>query len=76
MGFFNTVRRGVPVYRPRVRLVIGRSSDWDDQVWMSYRDFSSAWHRVEFLTYDMVLRRIDLLIGTLTRDLKEAARGR
>jgi hypothetical protein len=76
MGFFNTVRRGVPVYRPRVRLVIGRSSDWDDHAWMNYRDFSSAWHRVEFLTYDMVLRRIDLLIGTLTRDLKEAARSR
>ena len=75
MGFFNTVRRGMPVYRPRVRLVIGRSADWDLDAWMAYRDFSTAWQRVEFLTYDMVIRRIELLIGTLTRELKGAADG-
>lgn len=75
MGFFNEVRRGIPVYRPRVRLVLGRSAAWDDEMHRTYREVSAAWSRIELLTYDMVLKRIDLLIRTMSRELKEAAGG-
>lgn len=73
MSFFNQVSRELPVYRPRVRLVIGRSNDWTDAQYRAYRDTSVAWNRVELLTYDMVLRRIDLLIRTMLRELKAKA---
>jgi len=66
----NNLMRGVPLYRPRVRLVIGRSNGWTEEHWKAYRDTTAAWHRIELLTYDMVLRRIDLLIATMTRELR------
>lgn len=75
MGFFNEVRRGMPLYRPRVRLVLGRSIGWDDELHRTYREVSAAWSRIELLTYDMVLRRIDLLVRTMSRELKAAAVG-
>lgn len=73
MGFFNEVTRDVPFYRPRVRLVIGRSTGWTPAHRRVYRETMAAWNRVELLTYDMVLRRIDLLIRTMTRELKAKA---
>jgi Shedu protein SduA, C-terminal len=73
MGLFNMVRRDLPVYQPRVRLVIGRSTGWDQETAMAYRDLTAAWHQVELLTYDMVLRRLELLVRTLSRDLQAAA---
>jgi antiviral defense system Shedu protein SduA len=69
MTLFNTVRRDMPMYRPRVRLVIGRSDTWTDDVLRYFRDVSTAWSRIELLTYDMVLRRIGLLIETMSREL-------
>ncbi len=65
MGFFNQVAQDVPFYRPRIRLVIGRSNEWTDEHFRVYRETTTAWNRIELLTYDMVLRRIDLLIETM-----------
>jgi hypothetical protein len=73
MGFFNEVRRDMPIYKPRVRLVLGRSRGWDDAMRRTYREVSAAWSRIELLTYDMVLQRIDLLIRTMSRELKAAS---
>jgi hypothetical protein len=67
--FINQVTRDVPMYRPRVRLVIGRSNHWTPAHYRVYRDTVTAWNRIELLTYDMVLRRIDLLIQTMTNEL-------
>jgi hypothetical protein len=69
----NLAVRNMPLYRPRVRLVIGRCNAWADAHWKAYRDTTAAWHRIELLTYDMVLRRIDLLIATMTRELRTMA---
>jgi hypothetical protein len=68
-GFINEVTRDIPLYRPRVRLVIGRSNEWTHEHRRVYRDTIMAWHRVELLTYDMVLTRIDLLIKTMSEEL-------
>jgi len=74
MALFNRVRRDIPVYQPRIRLVIGRSDGWDERVLMAFRDITAAWHQVDVLTYDMVLLRIDRLVQTLTLDLRAATR--
>jgi hypothetical protein len=71
MGFFNKEVRHVPFYRPRVRLVIGRSKDWTEDHYRVYRETTTAWNRVELLTYDMVLLRIDLFIKTMLRELRQ-----
>jgi hypothetical protein len=70
MQLYNSVRRDIHLYRPRVRLVIGRSDAWDDEHVRAFRDITSEWHSIDVLTYDMVLARIDLLIATMARELK------
>ena len=72
-AFINQVTRDLPIYRPRVRLVIGRSNEWSDAQHRVYRETSAAWSRIELLTYDMVLKRIDLLVKTMSRELRAKA---
>jgi hypothetical protein len=52
--------------------VIGRSNEWTQAQHRAYRETTAAWNRIELLTYDMVLKRIDNLIATMTRDLRAA----
>jgi hypothetical protein len=68
----NLATRDMLLYRPRVRLVIGRSNEWTQAQHRAYRETTAAWNRIELLTYDMVLKRIDNLIATMTRDLRAA----
>lgn len=62
-------RYRVPAYRPRVRIVAGRSSDWNEEQHRALRGINAHWHGVEVLTYDMVLARARTLIGHLVREL-------
>lgn len=62
-------RFGVTAYRPRVRIVAGRSVDWDEDRRRAIRAINAHWHGIELLTYDMVLTRAKNLISHLVKEL-------
>jgi hypothetical protein len=70
LRLYNSQRRDINLYQPRVRLVIGRSNGWDDRSVRTFRDISSAWHGIDILSYDMVLARMELLIRTMASELR------
>ena len=70
LQLYNSARRDINLYQPRVRLVIGRSHDWDDEHVRALRDITSEWHNIDVFTYDMVIARMDLLIATMARELR------
>lgn len=73
LRIFNSARRDIHIYQPRVRLVIGRSQGWDGEHARAFRDTTAEWHNIDVFTYDMVLARIDLLIATMARELRAEA---
>lgn len=62
-------RFGIAAYRPRVRIVAGRSSDWEDDRRRAVRAINAHWHGIELMTYDEVLTRAKNLISHLVQGL-------
>lgn len=62
-------RYGVTAYRPRIRIVGGRSLGWDDSRQRVVRAINAHWHGIEVLTYDMVLTRAKNVISHLVQGL-------
>jgi hypothetical protein len=62
-------RYHLPVVYPRIRIVIGRSNDWDDDRRRALRRLNAHLSGVEILTFDQVLARADVMIGHLAATL-------
>lgn len=62
-------RFDLPVVYPRVRVVIGRSSAWDDQQRSALRRLNAHLSGIEILTFDQVLARADVMIAHLAASL-------
>ncbi len=58
-------RFDLPVVYPRVRVVIGRSIDWDEDQRRALRRLNAHLNGIEVLTFDQVLARADVMIGHL-----------
>lgn len=69
-------RYGLPVIYPRVRIVIGRSVEWDRDRQRALRRLNAHLAGVEVLTFDQIIARADVMIGHLLASLdSEAASG-
>lgn len=53
---------GVPVFRPRAIIVIGRSDEWDDSERQGWRNLKTSLQNIDVLTFDEVLGRAEQLI--------------
>jgi hypothetical protein len=62
-------RFGVTAYRPRIRIVAGRSLGWEEDRKRTVRAINAHWHGIELLTYDMVLTRAKNVISYLVKGL-------
>lgn len=67
----------LPVVYPRVRVVIGRSNDWDEVRRRALRRLNAHLTGIEILTFDQILARADVMIGHLAASLEidEATQG-
>lgn len=55
---------------PRVRVVIGRSHDWDKDRRRGLRRLNAHLTGIEVLTFDQILARADVMIGHLAASVK------
>ena len=62
-------RFDLPVVYPRVRVVIGRSSDWNEDQRRALRRLNAHLNGIEVLTFDQVIARADVMIGHLVASL-------
>lgn len=62
-------RFDLPVVYPRVRVVIGRSVDWNEAQRRALRRLNAHLNGIELLTFDQVLARADVMIGHLAASL-------
>lgn len=53
----NTSRQLGDILKPRCTLVIGRSFDWTEEHYESFRILNSSYHNISIITYDMLLKR-------------------
>lgn len=60
----------LPVVYPRVRVVIGRSHDWDEDRRRALRRLNAHLTGIEVLTFDQILARADVMIGHLAASLE------
>jgi len=54
---------GLPFLKPRARIIIGRSTDWDDGKRQALRKINAAFHNIEIMTYDHMLARAEKMIA-------------
>ena len=59
----------LPFLKPRGRIVVGRSADWNQTKKDGLRTLNSALHFIEVLTYDQVLSMATQLVGRYETDL-------
>lgn len=55
---------GASILKPRITLLFGRSSDWNDDKREQFRILNSSFHNISILTYDHVLLRAQNIIKT------------
>src|SRR5579859_1576193 len=53
----------VAMIRPRVRIVIGRSSAWSEEQHAAFRRLGATLHGIEIMTYDHVIERAQQLVA-------------
>lgn len=58
---------GVEIIKPRLTLIVGRSSDWGDEHKELLRILNSSLHDISILTYDHVLSRAEKLVAESVR---------
>lgn len=70
-------RYHLPVVYPRIRIVIGRSNEWDEDRRRALRRLNAHLSGVEIFTFDQVLARADVMISHLAAslDVEESAEG-
>lgn len=61
--------KNIPIIKPRITLIYGRSNDWNDEQKESYRVLNSSYHNLNIITYDHLLERAKRLVGII--DIKE-----
>jgi len=54
---------GLPFLKPRARIIIGRSIDWDEEKKQALRKINAAFHNIEIMTYDHMLARAKKMIA-------------
>jgi hypothetical protein len=57
-------RLGVPIAKPSALLIHGRSCDWDDDQFEAQRLLNAGFTNLNVITYDQVLRRAKIVIGS------------
>ena len=62
-------RFALPLFYPRIRIVIGRSSDWDEPQRSALRRLNAHLNGIEVLTFDQILARAGVMIGYLADSL-------
>lgn len=62
-------RFNLSVVYPRVRVVLGRSHDWEEDQKRALRRLNAHLAGIEVLTFDQVLARADVMIGHLVAEL-------
>lgn len=62
-------RFALPVVYPRVRVVIGSSSDWNEDQRRALRRLNAHLNGIEILTFDHVIARADVMIAHLALSL-------
>jgi len=70
---FNKKIQGTPIAKPRITLIYGRSSDWNDDQKESYRVLNSSYTNLSILTYDHLLERAKRVLGILESETVSAA---
>ena len=54
---------GVRTVKPKCMLVYGRSMDWNDKQYESFRILNAAYNQINIITYDQLLNRAKGLLG-------------
>ena len=57
-----------PVASPRCLLIIGRSKDWNQKQWLSFRLLNSSLNRISIMTYDQLFNRANKVLGNDNND--------
>jgi hypothetical protein len=60
---YRNSRSRIMLVRPRVRVVIGRSKDWDDDQREAFRRLGATLHSIDLMTFDHVIQRAQKLIA-------------
>ncbi len=55
--------------KPRGVLIIGRSNDWDDDLWKAYRLFNDELHGVQVITFDQLRERAQRAVNSFVGSL-------
>ena len=63
-------RVGCSVVKPRCTLIFGRSDDWDQEKYESFRILNSSYHNLTIMTYDQVLERAERILTKITEKQK------
>lgn len=58
--------KNIPIIKPRITLIYGRSNDWTDEQKESYRVLNSSYHNLNIITYDHLLERAKRLVGIVS----------
>lgn len=58
------------VVKPRCTLIFGRSNDWNNEKYQSFRILNSSYHNLAIMTYDQVLERAKRILEKLTKKTK------
>lgn len=68
MNNIKTRRRlgGIPIAKPSALLIHGRSCDWNDDQFEAQRLLNAGFTNLNVITYDQVLRRARIVIGSNT----------
>lgn len=69
-------RFDLPVVYPRVRVVMGRSHEWDEDRRRALRRLNAHLSGIEVLTFDQILTRAEVMIGHLAASLEIAEESR
>ncbi len=56
-------RKSIILVRPRIRVVIGRSKNWNDDQCEAFRRLGATLHRIDLMTFDHVIQRGQQLIA-------------
>lgn len=58
--------KGVPIAKPSSLLIHGRSHDWNDEQFEAQRLLNAGFTNLNVITYDQVLRRAKIILGSST----------
>jgi len=65
---------GFPVLKPRAKIVIGRSKDFNNEERKTLRELNDTLHNIEVLTYDDIINRAKMIINLYSKKENDSAK--